>query len=213
MRAPVSRALMALAVDLLGESRREWALAMRVEFEAARAEGQGLAFATGCLIAASREMPKHSEGRHVLANHALALGLLIPMAAFQFASAFGFASTIEGPVSEGIFLPRAAQNPFVSYPQLRALPCLLVLWLLLGMSHLRLAWVLVERDWARVIKTSALIGATTVTLIMFTGAVLLDVTSVVLQSAAIAIELTALVAAARRQARLPRYAVLDGPAR
>jgi hypothetical protein len=203
---------MALAVNLLGESRREWTQAMRAEFEVARAEGDGLAFATGCLIAAWGEMPKHPEGRHVLANYALALGLLIPMAAFQFASAFGFASTMEGPVSEGIFLPRAAPNPFVSYPQVSALPCLLVLWLLLGLGHLRLAWVLVERDWARVIKTSAMIGATTVTLIMFMGTLLLDLTSVVLQSVAMAVELTALVAAARRHERLS-YAVPHRPVR
>lgn len=212
MRALVPRALMVLAVNLLGESRREWAQAMRVEFEVAKAQGDGLAFATGCLSAALRELPKHAEGRHVLADYALALGLLIPMAAFQFASAFGFASTIEGPLSEGLFLPRAAQNPFVSYPQVSALPCLLVLWLLLGLGHLRLAWVLVERDWAGVIKTSALIGATTATLIMLIGTLLLDLTSVVLQSAAMAIELAALVAAARRHARLSS-AALRAPTR
>ncbi len=212
MKAPVSRAMMALAANLLGESRREWAQAMRVEFEVANTQGEGLAFAAGCVSAALRELPKHAEGRHVLADYALALGLLIPMAAFQLASAFGFASTAEGPLSDGLFLPRAAQNPFVSYPQVSALPCLLVLWLLLGLGHLRLAWVLVERDWAAVIKTSALIGATTVTLIMLMGTLLLDLTSVVLQSAAMAIELAALVAAARRHAR-HSWAAQDWPVR
>jgi len=85
MTAAVSRALMALAICCLGESRREWALAMRGEFEAAIEEREPLAFAAGCLIAAWREMPKHAEGRLVLANHALALGLLVPVAVFQFA--------------------------------------------------------------------------------------------------------------------------------
>lgn len=202
MKASVPQALMVLAVNLLGESRRDWGQAIQVEFEVARAEGEGLAFASGCVLAAWGEMLKHPEGRHVLADYAFALGLLIPMAAFQFASAFGLASTIEGPLSEAIFLPKAASNPFVSYPQVSALPCLLVLWLLLGLSHVRLAWVLVERDWARVIKTSALIGATSVTLIMFMSTLLLDVTSMVLHSTAMAVELTALVGAARRHARL-----------
>lgn len=212
MTAPVSQALMSLAVALLGERHREWALAMRVEFAAAKAERKALTFATGCLIAACGEMPKHAEGRYVLANYALALGLLIPMATFQLASAFGFASAIEGPMSEGMFQPKVAPNPLVSYPQLSALPCLLVLWLLLGLGHLRLAWVLVERDWARVIKTGALIAATTVTLIMFMSALLLDVTPVALQSAAMAIELIALVAVARGHARLA-CSMRDLPAR
>src|SRR5690606_20902064 len=150
MKASVPQALMVLAVNLLGESRSDWGQAIQVEFEVARAEGEGLAFASGCVLAAWGEMLKHPEGRHVLADYAFALGLLIPMAAFQFASAFGLASTIEGPLSEAIFLPKAASNPFVSYPQVSALTCLLVLWLLLGLSHVRLAWVLVERDWARV---------------------------------------------------------------
>ena len=212
MKAPVPRALMALAVNLLGASRREWAHAIRVEFEVARAEGKGLAFAAGCVLAAWGELPRHAEGRNVLADYALALGLLIPLAALQLASAFGFASTIEGPLSEGIFQPTTALNPFVSYPQMSALPCLLVLWLVLGLGHLRLAWVLVERDWARVIKTSALIGATSVTLIMVMSTLLLDVTAVVLHSAAMAVELAALVGSARRHARLD-CALPDGPAR
>lgn len=44
MRLRVSRAIMALAVSLLGEGRRERALAMRAEFEAACADGKAFAF-------------------------------------------------------------------------------------------------------------------------------------------------------------------------
>jgi hypothetical protein len=214
MTAAISRAVMYLAICCLGESRREWALAMHAEFEVAIAEGKPFAFATGCLAAAWREMPKHSEGRFVLANYALAIGLLIPMAVFQFGLALGFSSVFMGEGwSDGIVLAGATQNPYLAWFQHRAALCLLIIWLLLGMGHLRLAWVLVDRDWTRVVKVSALIAATTATLFILTGVLLLDVTFVILQAAAMAIELMALVAAARGHARLFRNAASEMAAR
>ena len=45
MTAPVSRAVMSLAICCMGESRREWALAMQAEFEAAIGKGERFAFA------------------------------------------------------------------------------------------------------------------------------------------------------------------------
>ena len=202
MKAPVSRAVMSLAVCCMGESRREWALAMQAEFDVAIAEREAFAFATGCLIAAWCEMPKHAEGRLVLATYSLALGLLIPMAVFQFASAIGFSSILIGGGSEAILLAGASHNPYAAYPQLNAAPCLLVLWLLLSMGHLRLAWALVDRDWSRVVKVSALIAATMVTLFIVMGVLLLDVTFLISQVPALAIELACLFAAERWHARL-----------
>lgn len=213
MTAALSRAVMHLAICCLGESRREWALAMRAEFEVAMAAGAPLAFATGCLAAAWREMPSHAEGRLVLASHFLALGLLIPMAVLQFALALGFPSSFAGgePFA-GALLAGATRNPYFAWTQLSAAPCLLVLWLLLGVAHLRLAWVLVERDWARVIRVGALIGATLATLLIIMGALLLDVTFVILQAAAMAAELAAIVALARRHVRLFPSAAAEMPA-
>jgi hypothetical protein len=52
MTALVSRAIMAVAVCCLDESRREWSAAMRAEFETAVTEGKPLRFAVGCLAAA-----------------------------------------------------------------------------------------------------------------------------------------------------------------
>ena len=199
MTALVSRAMMALAMGCLGESRREWALAMRVEFEAAAADGKGLAFASGCLVAAWREMPQQAEGRHVLATYALALG---------FSSVF-----LGGGWANGILLAGATPNPYFAWVQNSAAPCLLVLWLLLGIGHVRLAWVLVDRDWARAVKVGALIGATLATLFIIQGALFLDVTFVVMEAAAMALELAALVAVARRHARLFPDAAPDLPAR
>ena len=88
MTAALSRAVMSLAICCLGESRREWALAMQAEFEAATAEGEAFAFATGCLIAAWCEMPKHAEGRLVLANYALARANADPGTGFPAKAAF-----------------------------------------------------------------------------------------------------------------------------
>ena len=213
MTAVVSRAVMSLALRCMGGSRREWALAMRAEFDEAIADGKPLAFATGCLIAAWRQMPGDAEGRDVLANYALALGLLIPMAVLQFGLALGFSSVlVGGEASHGVLLPGVSQNPMLAWSQVSAAPSLLGLWFLLGLGHLRLAWVLVERDWVRVVKVGAFIGATLATLALVMGVLALDLTFVTLQAAAMAIEVRALVAAARRQARLFPDGVVRMPA-
>ena len=203
MRAPVSRALMAVAIRCLGQSRREWALAMRAEFEVAVVEGRAFAFAAGCLVAAWREMPKHAEGRLVLSNYALAVGVLIPMAVLQFALALAFSSVFAGgQASNGVLLAGLSQNPLLGPSQADAAPCVLALCLLIGVGHLRLAWVLVELDWARVAKAGALIGAALTTLLIFTAALDFDAKFATLEAAAMAVEFFAIVGAARRHARL-----------
>lgn len=143
MRAPVATALMILAARCLGKTRHQWALAMQIEFEAAAAEGKQLPFAIGCLFAACRELPAHQEGRLSLANHALALGFLLPMAAVQFLYAGGLPYSAE---VHGMLDPAGSQNPYLAGAQLAAVPSLLFLWLMLGAAHLRLAWAVLERD-------------------------------------------------------------------
>jgi hypothetical protein len=190
---------MAVAIRALGRSRREWALAMRAEFEVAVAEGRPFAFALGCLTAAWREMPSHAEGRLVLSNYALALGVLIPMAVLQFALALDLASFAGAEPGGG--LP-AGVALLLAPSQFDAAPSLLALRLLIGLAHLRLAWVLVEQDWGRVAKTGALIGAAMASFFLFTGALGLDLTFLAAQAAAMAIELAVIMAAARRHERL-----------
>ena len=87
MSATLSRAAMALASTCLGERHREWARAMEIELEAAIADGHGLHFSLGCLFASWRELPACVEGRLLLARYALALGLILPVAAFLSSSA------------------------------------------------------------------------------------------------------------------------------
>jgi hypothetical protein len=81
MMAKLARLVLALAVQTLGTHRRPWAQAMRAEFDMAQADGTALRFACGCLLAAWRTLPCHSEGRFTLASYALCLVLLLPMGA------------------------------------------------------------------------------------------------------------------------------------
>ena len=194
---------MSLAVCCLGESRREWALAMQGEFEAAIEDGRPLAFAAGCLIAAWREMPTQEQGRFVLANYALALGLLVPTAGLQFACVIGFPRSYLGQAGlYALLAPGSARDPYLADAHAAAIPTLLLLWVLLGVGHLRIAWVLLERDWSRVISTAALTVAVSATLVIFTGVLLLDDAAVGLQAVLLAMELSAIFASARWHASL-----------
>jgi hypothetical protein len=199
----LATAVMSLAGRCLGENRREWALAMQGEFDAAIADGRPLAFAVGCLIAAWREMPTQGQGRFVLANYALALGLLVPTAGLQFAFVVGLPRSFLG--QGGLYTllaPGSAGDPYLADAHASAIPTLLLLWVLLGAGHLRIAWVLLERDWSRVISTAALTVAVSATLVIFTGVLLLDDAAVALQAALLAMELSAIFASARWHARL-----------
>lgn len=203
MTTILSRAVMVLAVRCFGRSRREWAEAMQAEFEVALAAGNPLGFATGCLAAAWSEMPRHAEGRQVLANYLFALVVLIPMAVVPVALVFGLSSGLaQADPSSGLLLAGAShENPVLAWPQLGAAPGLVTLWLLLGVAHLVLAWRLVEQDWARAIKVGALIVATLATLLIVMAALALDLTFVTLTIAAMALELSAVAAAVRAQMR------------
>jgi hypothetical protein len=205
MKAGVSRALMSLATYSLGESRRGWARAMEAEYEAAIEAGEPFAFAAGCLIAAWREIPRHAEGRLGFINHALALGLLVPMAVFQVVRAIDCAAALARDTG-------ATPNPYLIWSHATATPVLLILWLLLGIGHLSLAWMLMERDWVRVVKVGAMIGAAALTLVLFMGVLFLDVASLTSEAAALSIELAFILATARGHARLIVDAAPDLPA-
>ena len=164
MRAAVARALMALGNYCLGESRCDWASAMQAEYDEAAAEGRQLDFAAGCLIAAAREMPHHVEGRLTIADHALALGLLVPMAFLQFACAIGLSGGRKGVYA--MLAMDGGRMPYLANAQFSALPVLLVLWLLLGICHLRLAWLLLDRNWTGVVRAGAMIASAALTLVL-----------------------------------------------
>jgi hypothetical protein len=212
MTLAVSRALLSLASRSLGSDRRTWAMAMEAEFEAAVDDRRPFLFALGCLFAAWREIGKHSEGRLIVATYALALGVLIPMAALQFQQAVGFLSSAEGPPFGD---PSASDGPnlYLIWSQNSAIPVLLITWLLLGMAHLCLAWMLVEGDWPRIVKCGTLIAAAMITLSLFMGVLMLDLSSLRAQVAELAIEFVAVVSMSRWHIRVLAGASRDWPTR
>jgi len=200
MTAAVSRALLTLARQCLGTDRQGWALAMEAEFEVAMEDGKPFAFAIGCLIAAWREMIKQGEGRLVLANYALALGLVLPIATLQFGQAMGF-PLLYRPLSVSL-LVGAERNPYLTLSLNSALPTLMIVSLLLGAAQLRLAWVLVEGDWQRIVRSGARIAAATATLTMVTGTLMNDVSPLFPQVTELGIELAAILVSAWWHSRL-----------
>ncbi|PSJ37665.1 hypothetical protein [Allosphingosinicella deserti] len=170
MSAELARALMALSACCLGDRRRVWARAMQAEFEIATEHGRPLAFAAGCLVAAWREMPRHREGRFVLASHGTAIGIILPMAALMFwAGLRGFPfvefqlPAFEPATGEGraILLLNAGSVGIA--------PSLTLLVLLLAATHPLVAWLLLERDWSRAATVARVGAAATMTLLIFTA--------------------------------------------
>jgi hypothetical protein len=152
-------------------------------------------------------LPVHQEGRFALANHALAFGLLIPMAGCLFACAAGSSSFFGGqPGPYAVLAPGGMQDPYSAEAHGSAIPTLLTLWLMLGAGHLRLAWVVLERDWSRVMTAAAFTIAVSGTLVIFIGVLFLADVSVALQAMLLAIELSAIYASARWHSRVFRSA-------
>jgi len=208
-----ARAVMAVAMCCLGESRRDWAAAMRGEFAAAAEDGEALPFAIGCLGAAARELLTREEGRFTLTNYTLALGLMVPMAALQIGCAlFGFPYLYPGQGGlAGALLEGAAHEPLIRGLYQAAVPALALLLLLLGLAHLRIAWAMLDRDWAQVRRTGSLMLAAMVTLIMFMGVFFIDSSQALLQAAVLAIELATLWMVMKRGSQIHPGAAAEHP--
>lgn len=201
MITALPQAMMTLTTVSLGERRRDWALAMESEFEVALEEGAPLAFATGCLAAALRELPRHAEGRLVIAKYALALGLLLPMAVLLFGEGAALLSLLGGSAG-GSPATGVDASSYAVWARLSAAPVMLLLWLSLGIAHLGLAWTVVAQDWSGVVKVGAGVCATLLTLVVLMAILFLDLDSLAPQAAAIAVELGVIAIVARSHARL-----------
>lgn len=204
MRAPLSRALLALAQCCLGESRREWGAAMRAELETALAEGRPIGFAAGCLAAALRELVTREEGRFTLTSYALVLGLLLPMAALQIGCALlGLPYLYPHQLGlAGALLEGSAHEPLLRSIYQSAIPSLALLQLLVGLGHLRIAWTMLEGDWRAVTRLATLTLAAVATLLLFMGVLFLDGSQVLRQGGVLAIELATIAIVARWHAQL-----------
>lgn len=202
MRLALSRALMTLACQCLGKGRREWALAMQAEFDAAVEDGRSLTFAIGCLIGAFRQMPMQDEGRFVLTNYALTLVVMVPMAAVELSCAtLGLPHLFgeQGSLGAGMTY---AQKLLVGGAYRVAAPSLTLLLLLSGAAQLRLAWLVLERDWMRATSAGAAILAAMTTMILFMGCLFLDIGQAATLGGILGIELVLIAGLGRWHADL-----------
>jgi len=193
MKATLARAVLTVADACLGDRRRDWALAMRGEFEAAIEDDKPLAFAAGCLASAVREMPKQAEGRFTLTSHAVALGLL-PLAALLIvgtASGFPFLPTGHAGLVGWFAGAGEAQRLLTPWNRGFAPPLAVLVWGIVA-GHLLMPWFLLERDWTRVATLARVNSAAMVTLFLFTGVLFLDMAFLLLPAAVLAIELLAI---------------------
>lgn len=204
MTAALARFLMALAVYALGNTRREWAHGMQIEFEAAQADGKPLAFAFGCLLTACRELPVHEAGRFAIASHVLALGVIVPIAAVEIACVVtGFPTSYLGQVGpHAVFGPDSGHAPLLNEGTFFAIPSLGLLVLLLATLNLRIAWLALERDWARLARAGALGAAATTSLLIFSAVAFVDHVAALTQAAVLTLELTGAWILARWHAQL-----------
>lgn len=189
MTLALSRALMTLTCRCLGNGRRAWAHAMSAEFDVAAENGRALPFALGCFFAALRQMPTRSEGRFVLTNYAVALIVLLPMAAIEISTAtMGVPHLFNGQDRWGVGTTQG-QMLLVGDSFRAAWPSLTLLLLVSGGTQVRLAWLILERDWHRAISTGIAILATITTLVLALGCLLVDVSQAITLGGALGIEL------------------------
>lgn len=203
MTARLARAVMAVTEACLSERRRGWGPAMRAELEAAIDDGRPLSFALGCLTGTLRAMPRHAEGRFILTSHAVALGLL-PIAALLVMgtlAGFPFLSSGHGGIAGWLAGAGAPDSLLTPWNSGFAPPLAILIWGLIA-GHLLMPWFLLERDWTRVATLARVNSAATVTLLLFTGVLFLDMAFMLLPMMALAIELWAAWALYRWQTHL-----------
>ena len=201
MRAAVSRAVMALAVHCLPAIRRQWADAMLVEFDAASEDGKPLSFATGCLAAALRELPRHQQGRFAIASWLLTITVIVPTAGVLISS------LVAGPPVSYLDYGEAV----VSEANRSAAPALLLLLLCLATLQLRVAWLTLDSDWESLIPTGAMSAAVALTLSIFTAVVFDGQLLAVLPTTVVALELSMLALLAGWHTELPAAAAGTTP--
>lgn len=200
----VPRALLRLARACLGEPHADWPSAMEAELDEAVAAGEALPFAFGCLTAAGRAMFTSERGHFLLTSYALVLGVLLPMAALQIGCAL-FGLPYLYPDQHGLagaLLERSPRQDLLPAVYQAAIPALALLQGMIGLAHLRVGWLTLERDWSGATRWGSACLAATITLVLFMAALFLDGRQVVLQGAVLAVELITITIVARWHAQL-----------
>ena len=208
MKAKLARGLVALASRTLGDQRRTWAEAMRSELDIAIEDGKPLRFASGCLLAAARQLPGFPEGRLTIAAHALAIGLIVPLGALcLWVGLLGYPYLAFGNVGiSGFIAGRSEQIPLLVYGEWGLAPALTLAVLLQAGGQLLLAWFLLERNWSRVAAVARLNVATLITFLLVTGLLVVIDSSVMFPIAALITETLAILALAWWHEHLPQLA-------
>ncbi|MEH3124134.1 MAG: hypothetical protein PGN16_19570 [Sphingomonas phyllosphaerae] len=198
MKQALPRLLLALAMQLLGSRRRNWALAMAYEFEIAARDGQAFRFAFGCLLGACRSLPHHAEGRFMLASYALVFGLFLPMAtALSMAATAGFPFVEASDGIHGLMSGSGSYRLMLDAGTLALGPALTLVMLLLAACHLPAAWWVLDRDWHRVGTALHLAAAIMATLAIVTACAALDFAVLLVPFAALVAEAVAIAGLAR----------------
>jgi hypothetical protein len=210
MTISLGRALMAVAAAMMGEHRRSWSIAMEAEYAVAAAHGQGFAFASGCLMAAWRELLTSAHGRFALTSHAVALSIMVPMGALQIGCAlFGLPYLFPGQHGlVGALLQGSSHEVLVRSIYLRAIPALALIQLMAAFGHLRLAWDLLEGNWIGTLRWSMWTLAAVTTLVLFMTVLFLDSRQALIQVGIVLIEMLMVAKTSRWHAEL-RSSMVD----
>lgn len=204
----VARLVMMLAARSLPHDARAWGQAMEAEFDEAVREGNALGFAAGCLATAWRRLPMHGEGRQALAGHAVTLGLIVPIATFHLGCAVSGARVMltgHDPY-RAVLATSGPAGPALADAYGAAIPAMAALLLLLGLAHLLIGWVILDRRWRRAAMLWLVAAAVAATLV---GVIVTTVPSgrgIAIQLAALVVELAAIPALAlwhKARARSP----------
>jgi hypothetical protein len=200
MSAVLPRVMMAVATCCLEGQRRDWAVAMEAEFHVAVADARAWSFASGCLIAAWRDLPAHGEGRLLLVRYAVAFGVIIPMAALLLSAAV-LPLPMGGYLASALGWGSPGSIPLIHEGNRAAAAVLAQLIAGTGALRLGTAWAMLDRDWARVAAVARLNAAATVTLAVLAGLATLDLACALLPATALVVEIPALLLLARLHAR------------
>jgi hypothetical protein len=198
MRTRLARITVELAGRTLGARNAVWAQAMRAELDAAIEDGRALRFASGCLLAACRELPRFSDGRLLFVSYALAVGLIVPLAGLWLSlGVLGFPYLAFGNAGFwGFIAGRSEQIPVLLVGEWALAPALTIAILLQSAGQLLLAWFLLERNWTRVSAVARFNAATLTSLVVVTSVIAVTGTGIFLGIAALITETLAVLALA-----------------
>ena len=173
------------------------------EFDEAVQDGRPLRFALGCLVTAWGQMPFHDAGRHALAKHAVAFGLIVPIAIFHFGCGLsGLRFMLSGHDHYyAMLVADGASGRALASAYRAATPALAGLLLMLGFAHLLIAWVVLNGQWRRASILWLFATAVAVTIITIIAQLVPHGSGIAIQLAALAIELAAIPCLAARQPR------------